>query len=247
MAENLHERAAAAVDVQVVSARRLHGVIAVNPKFRPRELSELHGVDPYKAPEVAIASEALVRLTLDALGSSLSVLSIREWIERESKKRGGKGQLAAALLGIPYQRGAMGKNRRYMNTLRALQRSSTSAKEAHKGMADEYRSLVAQFPGGELGNPYAPVGVRARAALRASKAQLAILGDWTISKRTYTYAWKGTELEPADTFNRVWSFPDSFIEETLVAMATGYLRMADIVELEWLYGLAVIIELPAQD
>jgi hypothetical protein len=248
MADSLYDLANKALEIEIISAQRIAGVAAINPKFRPRELSELHGVDPAKAPEVEPASEALVRGVLDALGGALPVLSIQDWISRESARRGGKGQLAAAMLGIPHK--GASKDKQYKALLRAIQRSAEATKqgrkEAHKGLSERYQELVANLPGAELGNPYVSTSVRGRAALRVSKAQLSILGDWEISKRVYTYAWKGTDLEPSETYARVWNYPASFLEETLADMMTTYLREADLVELSWLYGLSLIIELPRE-
>jgi len=258
MAESLYDRAAKNVLYERPNEYRIKGTIATNEQFKSIELGQF-GVNPDTAPEVIPASEALVRGVLDQLGELLPVLSIQQWIARESTARGGKGQLAAALLGIPYRRGGkgkpgMGKNRAYMNLLRALQRSSTSAKEAHKGLADTYRQLIADLPGGELGNPYTSADLRGRAALSASKAQLSINGDWHISNQQYMGTWKGTDLEKAARFDRVWNYPAAFVDEVVYGMLTpsnqdsqlAFLSLAQTMELDWLYGLSLIIELPRE-
>lgn len=272
MAESMAQRAAKAVTVQVVG-RRIKGTIAINPDFKPLEMhpnppntpvaKRKYGVAPKKQPEIGLAGEALVRAVLQAVGAALPVLSIQQWITRESKKRGagdirrGRGLLVADLLGIP----AAGRTKdpRYSRTIRALQRSGeateTGRKEEHHGLALHYRELVANLPGGEVGNPYVPAEVRARAGLRASRAQLDIKGDWLISEEVDDYTWKGTDLEKATRFDRIWSNPPSFLDECLDAMILPsvpeksqlrWLSIADVVELEWVYGLSLTVLLPKE-
>ncbi len=247
MAESLAERAAHAFQAQPVSAPPgIAASIPTNRLFRPDVIDPLYGLDPQdNPPEVPIASEALVRGMIEELAKIAPALTIQQWIARESAKLGGRGQLAAALLGIPHK--GASKNLQYKALLRALQRSSVATKqgrkEEHKGLSERYQQLVADFPGGELGNPYTLADTRGGALLRVSRVQITIIGNWGISKDYEEFKGKGTNLEDASKFEAIWSNPRNLVEDVLDYMRDTYLH-GIMPTLEWIYGLSLVVVPP---
>jgi hypothetical protein len=237
------------------------GRIAINYDFRPPHFDRDKGVDP-NAEEIDIAAEALVPAVLRAVGRAAPVLPLSRWIERERQKREkqyGRGQgykrLTADLLGIEYTSELIQKKppagsvaARFQALRRSLERSGEASKEgrkeSHKGqLSEEYQRLIGDLHGGERGNPFVPLATRARRILRRAQAQLKILGDWTISTRFYRFAWKGTDLEPAQDFKRVWDNPRAFFQETLATIEETWLGGLVSPELHTVYGYEIIIEL----
>jgi hypothetical protein len=247
MAESLAERAAHAFQAQPISAPPgIAASIPTNRAFRPDAIDALYGLDPGdNPPEAPIASEALIRGMIEELATIAPALTIQQWIARESAKHGGRGKLAAALLGVPHK--GASTNLQYKALLRALQRSSAPTKqgrtEEHKGLSERYQQIVADFPGGALGNPYTLASTRGGALLRVSKAQITIIGNWGISKDYESFKGKGTNLEDASKFEAIWSNPPYLVDFTLEYMRDTYLH--DIMPtLEWIYGISLVVILP---
>lgn len=226
----------------------------------PRNLThELYGIFPWwdehmdaLSAQGTQAGQAIVLRALMEAGSLDKPLSVRDWIEREQRKRGGMGHLAADLLGIKYERGIT-KNKEYKALLRALQRSAAPVKpgrqESHAGISSrKYRNLIADLEGAEIGNPYAPADRSARAVLAEADIEMKITGDWQISRELREGETKSSGLlSPGDEARE---YADAIMANGAVFIPTMVQLFADDIGyqellLVWSYALHLIISLPA--
>lgn len=240
---------------------RSGGVLAVtlatNYGWRPVVLDPGAGVEP-EAAQLPQGERVIVLRTLAELAKHDKPLTLHAWIERERRtreRRYGKGQgywrLTADLAGVQYSP-AMKQEKWAKALKRALERSGApskgSRKESHKTgkIAQKYQDVIAQLPGAERGNPFASPAARARNVLDRSSVELGITGDWSISRRVYTFAHKGTGLIPPNDTQRegidyALRAPYPFIATALAVMSQGYGVPAD---LDRVYGLHIVVQLP---
>lgn len=223
--------------------RRLTATLATNPRLRDFTPDRDRGIAPI-AIETPIAERALVaRVRYELVKRD----TLRGWIAREERARGGRGKLVDALAAaLPPPPGRTPAHLR-AGIMRAVQR----VMPGHAGRAQSHSTIRSRDYWDRInavrGGPAAAVS----RMLALDPAQIGALGDWVQGQRRQEYVWHRTDTLPPPSENHAvllgQPLPGDRFHQTIEEWLNDHIERrrgdSEPIELVWMYAIQVQIDL----